>query len=43
VYWHGWTKDEGSVWGFVPFAVSEAELKDNSRYIGRVVGVVNPL
>lgn len=42
-YWKEYTERRGDERQFLTLLTKEDYLKDNARYIGRVVGVVNPL
>ena len=43
LYWTDWAEARGEERKFIPLPTKEDHIKENSRYIGRVVGVVNPL
>lgn len=43
LYWDDWTEARGAERKFIPLRTKKDHIKDNSRYIGKVVGVVNPL
>ena len=43
LYWTDWSEARGEERKFTPLPTKEDHIKENSRYIGRVVGVVSPL
>ncbi len=43
LYWDDWREVRGDERQFTPLPTKEDHIKENNRYIGRVVGVVNPL